>query len=310
MNGIIRRSVTRRRTWLTPLLFLLPHLLVFGCFTLVPTLAGIFASFTKWPLGFAPQWVGLANFKSLLTDSSSQYYWQFRWGLANTVKFVILCVPFRILVPLLLAWALNTKCRGSKFLQSIYYLPALLSLSVVMVSWNYMFNSSYGIINTLLGLGKVKWMNTDPLNWIALIIITVWWGCGSNMVIYQSALASVPTDILESAKVDGANAVKTFFHITLPSIRFPLQYTIITSVIAEFGIWGQPDMFNKGGITVEVVNGFAHPANKMLLQYIMENGFGSSGVNAGIASSMALILGAIMFCVSLIQFKVMRHNAD
>lgn len=290
-------------------MFLLPHLLVFGCFFLFPMLAGIFASFTKWTLGSAPQWIGLENFRNLFFNSDSLYYWQFRWGLLNTTMFVILCVPFRILVPLVLAWALNTRCRGHKLLQSIYYLPALLSLSVVMVSWNYMFNTNYGIINNILGIGKLNWFNTMPFNWIALILITVWWGCGTNMVIYQSALAAVPNELLESAHVDGAGAIRTFLHVTLPSIRFPLQYTIITSIIAEFGIWGQPDMFNKGGITIEVVNGFARPANKMLLQSIMENGFGSSGVNAGIASSMALILGLIMFCISLIQFRIMRKNA-
>lgn len=98
--------------------------------------------------------------------------------------------------------------------------------------------------------------------------------------------------------------------MTIPSIRFPLQYTLITSVIAEFGIWGQPDMFNKGGPTLEVVNGINHQANKMIMQYIAESGFGSSGVNAGIASSMALILGILIFFVSLLQFGAMRRGND
>lgn len=301
-----RPSIRKSKRWLIPLLFLLPHLVFFGCFTLFPTLAGVFAAFTKWPLGGVPEWVGLANFKTVFHDASSQYYWQMRWGLQNTLKFVVLCVPFRILVPLALAWALSTHLKGGKLMQSLFYLPALLSLSVVMVSWNYMFHTSYGAINTLLGLGSLKWTSTNPYNWVALVIITVWWGCGSNLVIYQSALASVPEEMLEAAKVDGANAFQIFTRITLPSIKFPMQYTIVTSLIAEFGIWGQPAMFNKGGVTLEVVNGVVHPANKMLLQYIMENGFGSFGVNAGIASVMSLVLGALMFVVSLVQFRFMR----
>lgn len=307
----MQHSLThRKKKWLIPLLFLLPHLFFFGCFTLFPTLTGVFAAFTKWPLGQSPVWVGLDNFHTVFTDSSSNYYWQLRWGLENTFKFVILCVPFRILVPLLLAWALNTGCKGSKTLQSLFYIPALLSLSVVMVSWNYMFNASYGIINTLLGLGKLKWTSTDPYNWIALILITVWWGTSGNMVIYLSALAGVPKEMLEAAEVDGANALQKFTRVTLPSIKFPLQYTIVTSIIAEFGIWGQPAMFNKGGVTIEVINGITRPANKMLLQYVMETGFGSIGVNAGIASVMALVLGVIMFTVSLVQFKLMRRNGE
>lgn len=297
-----------RRRWIIPLLFLLPHLFFFFCFKLFPTMAGIFAAFTNWPLGALPKWIGLENFRTVFLDQSSQYYWQLRWGFANTVKFVVLCVPLRIVVPLMLAWGVSTKCTGSRLSQSLYYLPALLSLSVVMVSWNYMFHTTYGVINTVFGLGKLKWVSTDPYNWIALIIITVWWGCGSNLVIYQSALASVPAELLEAANVDGAGAFQTFFRVTLPSIKFPLQYTIITSIIAEFGIWGQPAMFNKGGVTLEVVNGVAHPANKMLLQYIMENGFGNFGVNAGVASVMSLVLGGCMFVVSVLQFRAMREK--
>lgn len=303
------RRKMRRGAWI-PLAFLLPHLLVFCCFNVFPILTGIFASFTKWTLGKAPIWVGLENYVTLLTDSQSMYYWQLRWGLQNTIQFVILCVPFRIVVPLSLALLLQTRCRGHKLLQTCYYLPSLLSLSVVMVSWLYMFDARSGIVNNLLGLGKVLWINTEPYNWIALILITVWWGSGSNLIIYQSALAGVSMELQEAARVDGANAFQRLIHVTLPSIRFPLQYTIITSVIAEFGIWGQPDMFNGGGPTLEVVNGINRQSNKMIMQYIAESGFGSSGVNAGIASSMALILGLIVFCVSLVQFKVMRRGEN
>lgn len=293
-----------------PFAFLAPHVLAFVCFNLFPTLVGVFSAFTKWTLGANPQWIGLYNFEQLFTNTNSMYYWQLRWGMLNTLKFVAFCVPFRILIPLLFAMALNTHCRGNKLFQTLLYLPALLSLSVVMVSWSYMFHTNYGIINNLLSLGKVQWMNAEPFNWLALILITVWWGCGSNMIIYQSALASVPAELQEAASVDGANAFQRFLHITLPSIKFPLQYTIITSVIAEFGIWGQPDMFNSGGPTIEMVNGYTHLSNKMMMQYIAENGFGKSGVNAGMASAMALTLGLVIFLVSILQFKAMRANAE
>lgn len=293
-----------------PWAFVLPHLLIFACFNVFPIMTGIFASFTKWTLGKMPVLMGLENFRSLFMDSSSIYFWQLRWGMANTLKFVLFCVPLRILIPLSLALFLSSKCPGHKVLQSFFYLPALLSLSVVMVSWKYMFDPSVGVINNLLALGKVQWFTKEPFNWIALVFITAWWGTGSNMIIYQSALAGVSEDIQEAASVDGANTFQRFIHVTIPSIRFPLQYTIITSVIAEFGIWGQPDMFNAGGPTLEVVNGTAHQSNMMMMQYIASNGFGSSGVNAGIASAMALVLGMVIFIISLIQFRVMRRNAD
>lgn len=293
-----------------PWAFLLPHLMVFACFNVFPILTGVFASFTKWTLGKMPVWVGWENFRNLLANDQSMYYWQLRWGLRNTVVFVLLCVPLRILIPLALALALNTRCRGHRTLQALYYLPALMSLSVVMVSWKYMFDPGVGVINNLLGIGKIQWFNAEPWNWIAIVFITAWWGTGGNMLIYQSALAGISRDVLDAAEVDGAGAWQKTVRVMIPSIRFPLQYTVITSVIAEFGIWGQPDMFNGGGPVMAMVNGFPRKSNMMMLQYIADSGFGSSGVNAGIASGMALILGLLIFAVSLIQFRVMRRNAD
>lgn len=303
------KSKTKKRAWMIPLLFLLPHLAVFCVFNLIPAVAGIYAAFTKWDLGSMPQWVGLDNFKTILTDSNSLYYWQFRWGLKNTCLFVLLVVPIRIIVPLLLALVLNKRYPGHGVHQILFYLPSLLSLSIVMVSWNYMFNPNYGLINTYLNLGTLSWTNTTPYNWIALVIITAWWGTGGNMIVLQSALAGVPRELEEAAKIDRANAVQRFFYVTLPQIKFPLTYVVATTIIAEFNIWGQPYMFNKGGAVVETVNGFAHQSNIMLMQIIRDTGFGGSySSNPGIASAMALILGAIMTVVSIFQVRMMQKE--
>lgn len=302
-----KRSGNRRRY--VPLLFLLPHLIIFSCFNLFPSAAGIYAAFTKWDLGQMPQWVGFQNLKTILTDQSSLFYWELRWGMKNTCLFVLIAVPLRIVVPLLLATALNSKCPGHRIYQTIFYLPALLSLSIVMGSWNYMFNTNYGIINNFLGLGNFSWSNTVPFNWAAIIIITVWWGTGMNMVIYQAALAGIPTDILDASKVDGAGCIQRFFRIILPSMKYPISYTLAVSIIAEFNVWGQPWMFNKGGPVVEIVNGFTRNSNMMMMQYIRDTGFqGAYGSNPGIASAMALILGAVMVAVSMIQVRIMQKN--
>ena len=304
----VRRTNQRKRL-VTSLLFLMPLLFVFICFNLIPSLTGIYAAFTKWTLGQKPVWVGLQNLKTCLFDSTSQHYWTLRWGLKNTTLFVLLCVPLRIIVPLLLAFAINTHCRGYKVFQSIYYLPSLMSLAVVMCSWGYMFDTNYGIVNAMLGLGKFSWTNTIPYNWIAIIWISVWWGNGGTMVIYQSALAGIPEEIIESSQIDGANIWQRFIHITIPSIRYPLSYTLATTLIAEFNVWGQPEMFNDGGIIIETVNGFTHKSNLMLMQSIKSLGFDSFGANPGMASAMSLILGIIIVAVSLVQIHLMKENS-
>ncbi|MEA5069754.1 MAG: sugar ABC transporter permease, partial [Christensenellaceae bacterium] len=250
---------------LTPYLFLAPHLILFAAFFMIPAVVGILSAFTDWKLGQPMVWEGLANFKTLFFDQNSQYYWQLRWGLMNTIKFVLLTVPFQIALPLLLAVALHSKTAGHRVFQSIFYLPALLSIAVVMLSWNYMFNMSAGFINQFFRLGKLNWISSIPHNWIALIIITLWWVSGTNMVIYQSALAGIPQELYEAASVDGADRFRQFLHVTLPGMRYPLTYTAISSVVAQFGIFGQPLMFNLGGPVASVVNGFDNKSNNMLL---------------------------------------------
>ncbi len=294
---------------LTALSFLSPHLLLFGVFFLIPSVVGIASAFTDWQLGKPMVFVGLDNFKTLFFNQNSQYYWQLRWGLVNTIKFVLMTVPFQIIVPLLLAVALQRKPFAHKVFQSIFYMPALLSIAVVMLSWNYMFNMSAGFINQALGLGKLNWSSSIPHNWIALVITTVWWVSGGNMIIYQSALASIPQELYEAASVDGANGMQQFWHITVPGMRYPLTYTAITSVISQFGIYGQPLMFNAGGPTTAVINGFDQRSNYVLLMYIFELGFGKAGGNPGMASAMAQVLGLVILTVSIIQFRVLRANA-
>jgi len=295
---------------LTPYAFLAPHLVLFAIFFMIPAVVGILAAFTNWQLAKPMIWEGLANFKTLFLDANSQYYWQLRWGLWNTIKFVLLTVPFQIVIPLLLAVALNSKVKGHRFFQSVFYLPALMSIAVVMLSWSYMFNMSAGFINQFFGLGKLNWISTVPYNWVAIVAITVWWVSGTNMIIYQSALASISTELYEAASVDGANGLQKFLHITLPGMRYPLTYTAIASVVQQFGIYGQPLMFNDGGPVISVVNGFDNKSNYVLLMYIFQLGFGRAGGDPGMASAMALILGAVILAVSVVQFQLMRANAE
>ena len=176
------------------------------------------------------------------------------------IKFVLYSVPFCIVVPLSVAVALQTRFRTNKFYQAIYYLPSLLSISTVTLSWRYMFSFDYGVVNKLLG-STANWF-TPPMHGLCLLIVTVWWCNGGTMVIYQSALASIPTDQYEAAAVDGAGPWAKFVNVTLPGMRYPLAYTFVMTVIAQFNIYGQPS----------IMVGFANQeANAVLLMYVYEN---------------------------------------
>ena len=288
-----RRHILKRD--LLPYAYIAPHVFFFIIFFMTPAIYGVYAAFTKWDLFSEPVFTGFENFKTLLFDSQNTYYKQLRNGLWNTIKFVIFCVPFCIIVPLSLALALNARPKGNKIFQTLYYLPSLMSISTVTLTWRYVFNTQYGIVNKFLGVNANFFM--PPYTWVMLVIVTVWWCTGSTMVIYQSALASVPQDQYEAASVDGAGTIQKFFNVTLPNMTYPLMYTLVTSVVAQFNIYGQPD----------ILVGFSNAeANSVLLQYIYENSVKKQV--AGMSSAMAVILGLCIMVVSFIQMRMMVKN--
>lgn len=178
----------------------------------------------------------------------------------------------------------------------MYYLPSLMSITTVTLTWRYVFNVDYGIVNKFLG-STANWF-TPPYTWIVLVVVTVWWCTGGTMVIYQSALASIPTDQYEAAAVDGANAWQKFVNVTLPGMRYPMMYTFVMAVVAQFNIYGQP----------LILTGFNNQeANAVLLMYVYENAVKKQV--AGMSAAMALILGVCIMAVSFVQMRVMRANA-
>ena len=237
-----------KRKNIIPYLFITPQLILFVVFFLVPACMGIYAAFTKWDIFSSelPTFVGLGNFKEILFNEKSTYYRLFRTGFKNTITFVLFSVPICVALPLLMAVAINKKPFGHKFFQSLFYMPTVLSISTVILIWYYMFNKNLGLINNLFGL-KTNWLGSQPYAWIAIVLVTVWWTIGTNLVIYLAALNGVSQDIIEAANVDGAGSVRKFFSIVLPSIRNQLSYTIVLTTVAQFNIYGQPLMLTAGG---------------------------------------------------------------
>lgn len=298
--SIIESSLTKDksskvRKWI-PWLFVSPHVVIFSIFFLLPAIFGIGISFTKWNLFATPEFVGLDNYRTILFDTNSIFYEQFMSGIANTFIFVLLTVPFCIIVPLLLAATLNAKPRFHKLFQALFYMPSLFAVSAVMLIWGLVFNVDYGLVNNIFGV-DISMLSTQPYAWIALVVVTVWWYIGANMIIYQAALSGISKDLYEAADIDGATSVQKFFKITLPSIKSQILYTLVLTTIAQFNVFGQPLMLTKGG---------PNNSTRVLLMQIQSNAFGSGDSIAGIASAMAVVLGLCIMSVSAIQFKLLK----
>lgn len=283
---------------LWPLVFIGPHAVLFLLFFLIPAIFGIVISLTDWDLYSTPIFVGLDNFKTILFDTSSIYHTQFFNGAKNTFLFVIFCVPFCVIVPLLLAVALSVKPKGHRLFQSLLYIPTLFAISAVMIIWSFQLSISYGPFAEWFGL-DINLTGTQPWAWIALVVVTVWWSAGGNLIIYVAALNNIPADQLEAAKLDGAGSVVRFFRIVLPNMKYQLLFTTVMTTIAQFNIYGQPLMLTAGG---------PNNSTRVLMMYIQQNAFGSGISVAGMASAMAVLLGLVIMAVSSVQFFLFRDK--
>lgn len=288
----------KKKLNLTPYLFVSPHIIIFLIFFAYPLIYGIYASFTKWNLFTDPVWVGLQNFNTILFNTESTFYRQFWNGLGNTIKFVLMCVPPQIIIPLFIANLLSKKPKGHTVFQSLFYLPTLFSITAVTLTWLFIFNRSLGLWNRVFGT-DINWYAQQPYAWITILVTTLWWGIGINMIIYIAALSGVDKSVLEASEIDGASGMKRFWYVVIPSIRFPLIYTLITTTIAQFNIYGQPLMLTNGG---------PNESTSVLLMYIRNLAFGTGTPIAGLSSAMAVLLGLVIAVVSIGQLIITRKQ--
>jgi len=297
-NLALQRERQAFRKTLLPWAYVSPHLLFFIVFFIVPSIYGVYAAFTRWNLFNDPVWVGMENFRTLFFDRANTYSKQMRNGLWNTVKFVLYSVPFCLALPLALALALSYRPRGRTFFQAIYYLPALMSITTVTLTWRNMFVKSYGAISNFL-MSPHDWL-IPPYSWASLVIVTVWWCTGGTMVIYQSALASIPGDHYEAASVDGANAWQRIWHITLPNIMFMVNIQFLFLITTSLLVFDDVFMMTKGG------PGYA---SHTLVLGVYKKAFNEQ--NFGMAMSMSVVIFLFALVFSVITFVLQsRSNAS
>ena len=303
--NIFRQGVgamsSKMKKALTPYFFLAPHLIIFSVFFVMPLIIGFYVSFTKWNLYGAPNWVGFGNYNSILLNNESTFFRQFWNGLGNTFKFVLMIVPFQILIPLAIAIGLASKPFMGRLFQGIFYVPTLFSISSVILVWFFMLHPTFGLMNHISGI-YVNWFGKQPFAWISVVVVTIWWIVGQNMVIYVAALSGIDKSILESAEIDGASGIKKVLYIYLPLIKFPLLFTIVAATTSQFNIYGQPLMLTQGGPT---------ESTYVLIMYIRDLAFGSGKSIAGMASAMSTILGLIIGVFAVFQMLLLlRQDTD
>jgi multiple sugar transport system permease protein len=284
---------------LTTLLFLLPMLFIFGAFSWYPIVRTVIMSLQDTNLVQPATWVGLDNFRTVLSDPLLPT------AVKNTAVFAGLALIFGYPVPLVAAVLMSEVRRFRGVYSALAYLPVVIPPVVAVLLWKVFYDASpTGVFNTVLGwvhLGPYPWLQSQSTAMPSLVLESTWANAGSTVIIYLAALTAVNRDLYEAASVDGASLWRKVWHITIPQLRGVLLLTMILQIIGTAQVFLEPYLFTSGG-----------PANSTLtvLLLIFDYAFGNSlGGDYGSATALSLMLAGFLALFSLAYLRVTRSWA-
>lgn len=283
------RSRLKLRNTLIGWSFILPNFIGFAILTLIPVITLFYMSFTNWNVFGKADWVGLANFQRLVGDGS------FRIAVVNTLYYSVLHIPLTIIVALGLALLLNNKFRGIAFFRTAAFFPYITSIVAIAVVWNLLFSPDYGPINQILRFigfeNPPGWLTSSEWAMPAVVIVSTWRDMGYYMILFLAGLQTVPRELHEAARMDGANAVQRFINVTLPCLRPTMFFVIVMLTINSFKIFDLILVMTDGG-----------PGQSTLVvsQFIYRKGFEEN--QFGYASAAAVVLFVMCIGVTIVQF--------
>ena len=284
-----RRSRLRVRNTLIGWSFILPNFIGFAVLTLIPVITLFYMSFTNWNVFGKADWTGLQNYQRLVADGS------FHVAVVNTLYYSALHIPLSIGIALGLALLLNNKLRGVAFFRTAAFFPYITSIVAIAVVWNLLFSPEYGPINEILRAVGIS----DPPGWLtsqewampAVVIVSTWRDMGYYMILFLAGLQTVPRELHEAARVDGANVWQRFANVTLPCLRPTMFFVIVMLTINSFKIFDLVLVMTDGG---------PGQATLVISQFIYRKGFEEN--QFGYASSAAVVLFLMCIVVTVVQF--------
>lgn len=291
-DGLIKRRRKIRNGWL----FAVPFLVIFSLFFVYPFINGVIISFQNADGEF----VWFENYSRILTSDDFSYKEDFFRGLGNTLLFVVLSVPCLIIIPLIFALLLEIKPKGYKIFRGILFMPTIFSISSVILMWKQVLQVETGFINSLFiewGWNQIDFLGTQPWAWISILVVTIWWTMGVNMVILGAGLKNIDKSVYEAASIDGAGYFKSTLYITIPLLKNQIFVVMIMTILASFNIYGQAQLLTAGG---------PERSTQVLLMVILNHLYKRPHV----AAAMALMLGVIMVAISFISMLPNRVKKE
>ncbi|MBM7565004.1 carbohydrate ABC transporter permease [Paenibacillus sacheonensis] len=280
---------------LRPYSMVAPAIIVFSLFFIYPIFYMMYLSLFDWNFVSPDKaYVGIQNFKDLLTDSD------FRQVLSNTTIYTLLTVTLTTSLALLLALWLNRKGVFHGFVQGAIFSPHIISLVSISLLWSWLMDPEYGLLNWVIGLagfGKLAWLSHPSTSLVSLVIVAVWKGLGYNALVFIAGLQSIPPDIYEAASLDRSKPWTTFRKLILPLLSPSIFFLVIINMIGSFQVFETIAIMTQGG-----------PVNSTntLVYYIYENGFRFFKI--GYASAAGVILLFIIGVLTIIYFKLLSKR--
>ncbi|MEU5671825.1 carbohydrate ABC transporter permease [Micromonospora sp. NPDC047762] len=275
--------------------FILPNFAGFAVLTLLPVVVLFYVAFTDWNVFGVAEWTGTANFRRMWGDAS---FWT---ALRNTVYYTVFHIPLTLAASLGLALLLNRKLRGVRFFRTVAFFPYITSIVAIAIVWNQLFSPEYGPINALLGAVGVDdapgWTTSSTWSMPAVIIVGTWRYMGYYMLLFLAGLQTIPAQLYEAAETDGATPWQRFVHVTLPGLRHTTFFVTVLLTIESFKVFDLILVMTGGG---------PGQSTLVLSQYIYQKGFEEN--QFGYASAVSVVLFAICFSITVIQFMVNKRR--
>jgi len=289
-----------------PYIFMVPFLISFFILKLYPTLYSLYISFFNWD-GFSPKiFSGGKNYIKVISDPN------FRLALWNTIRIVLTSVPIAIVIGVCMAAFLSSVTRGRRFFETINFLPYITTPAAIGFIFAVLFDRNNGYINILLrGLGiiheNIFWIGDKKYAPFVVSLMIIWKNFGYYMLLYLAGISSIPQDMFDAAKIDGSNAVNTFFKITLPQLTPVTLFVVITGLIGGLQLFDEPVLLFKR----EMANIIGGPGKTSLtVNWLMyDNAFGTQ-TQWGYGSAISFALFILIGVLSLLGMKLMAEEDD
>ena len=241
----IKRNVKPRKNAISALFFLSPTLVIFLTFIIFPVFFSFYLSFHQWNMFSTEQsYVGLENYARMFGDAE---FWEV---LKNTLIYTIGTVPLNMVLSLIVAYVLNRKLIGKKFLRTAFFAPVIISPVAAAVIWRWMYDPNFGLINYFLSFFGIKgpnWLNEPNSAMFALILMAVWKTFGINMVLFSAGLQGIPESYYEAADIDDAGRWSKFWRITIPLLSPTTFFIMVMSIIGSFQVFDIVYVLTSGG---------------------------------------------------------------